>query len=125
MRKGGSSVKEKAMNYCAAGENCSLGLLKAAAEVYGFGLSEEMKHSCAAINSGFGVGSFCSALVAAVMIFGILFPAEEAKQKRLLFLMKIREKYGTLDCCTLSANRADCVDLIGEMAELLEESIAL
>lgn len=72
-------MKEKTMAYCRAGENCSLALLRAASDQYGFPLSKELIDSCGAVCSGFGIGGICSALVAAIMILGILFEPEEAK----------------------------------------------
>ena len=60
-------MKEKTMAYCRAGENCSLALLRAASDQYGFPLSKELIDSCGAVCSGFGIGGICSALVAAII----------------------------------------------------------
>lgn len=117
-------MKEKTMAYCRAGENCSLALLRAASDQYGFPLSKELIDSCGAVCSGFGIGSICSALVAAIMILGILFEPEEAKKQRLFFLLAFREKFGAMDCPTLSAGKLDCIDLMGDIGALLEETIA-
>lgn len=116
-------MKEKTMVYCREGENCSLALLRAAADVYGFSLSKEMIDSCGALCSGFGIGGICSALVAAIMVLGILFEPEEAKKRRLFFLLAARERFGAMDCQTLSAGKLDCTDLMGDIAALLEENI--
>ncbi len=116
-------MKERAMALCAEGENCSRAILVAAAEEFGFSLSEEMMDSCNAISAGFGIGGMCSALVAGVMVLGILFPTEEAKQKSLLLFFKVQENWNCVDCCRLSANRENCNELIGQIAELLEEVI--
>lgn len=116
-------MTERAMLFCSQGENCSRAILRAAAEEYGFPLSEELLNSCNAISAGFGVGGMCSALVAAVMVLGILFPTEEAKQKSLLLFCKMQERWHCIDCCRLSANRENCNDLIGEISEILEEVI--
>ncbi len=116
-------MKEKTMAYCRAGENCSLGLLRAASDVYGFPLSKELIDSCGAVCSGFGIGGICSALVAAIMVLGILFEPEEAKKRRLFFLLAFQEKYGAMDCPTLSAGKLDCTELMGEIGALLEEAI--
>lgn len=116
-------MKERAMLFCTQGENCSRAILRAASEKYGFSLSDELINSCNAISAGFGVGGICSALVAAVMVLGILFPTEEAKQKSLLLLCQMQGRWNCIDCCRLSANRENCNDLIGEISELLEEVI--
>lgn len=116
-------MKEKTMAYCRAGENCSLALLWAASDQYGFPLSKEMVDSCGAVCSGFGIGGICSALVAAIMVLGVLFQPEEAKRQRLFFLLAFREKFGAMDCPSLSAGKLDCTELMGDIAALLEEVI--
>ena len=116
-------MKEKTIAYCRAGENCSLALLRAASDQYGFPLSKELIDSCGAVCSGFGIGGICSALVAAIMVLGILFDPEEAKKKRLFFLLAFREKFVAMDCPTLSAGKLDCTELMGEIGALLEETI--
>ncbi|WP_352400413.1 C-GCAxxG-C-C family (seleno)protein [Anaerotignum sp.] len=116
-------MKERAMALCAEGENCSRAVLRAAAEQYGFPLSQEILDSCNAISAGFGIGGMCSSLVAAVMVLGILFPTEEAKQKSLILFCRVRARWHCIDCCRLSANRMNCDDLIGEISEILEEII--
>lgn len=116
-------MKEKTMAYCRAGENCSLGLLRAASDKYGFPLSKEMTDSCGAVCSGFGIGSVCSALVAAIQVLGVLFVPEEAKRRRLFFLLAFQEKFGAMDCPTLSAGKSECIELMGEIAALLEQII--
>ena len=116
-------MKERAMALCCEGENCSRAILRAAAEQYGFPLSQELIDSCNAISAGFGVGGMCSALVAAVMVLGILFPTDEAKQKSLILFYRVQERWNCIDCCRLSANKEDCNDLIGEISAMLEEII--
>ena len=116
-------MKEKTMAYCRAGENCSLALLRAASDQYGFPLSKEMVDSCGAVCSGFGIGGICSALVAAIMVLGVLFQPEEAKKQRLFFLLAFRETFGAMDCPSLSAGKLDCTELMGDIAALLEEVI--
>jgi len=111
------------MALCAQGENCSRAVLRAAAEKYGFPLSQELLDCCNGISAGFGVGGTCSALVAAVMVLGILFPVDEAKQKSLILFCRVQEQWNCIDCCRLSANREDCNDLIGEITAILEEII--
>ncbi|MCQ4936817.1 MULTISPECIES: C-GCAxxG-C-C family protein [Anaerotignum] len=116
-------MKERAMALCMEGENCSRAILRAASETFGFPLSEELLMSCNAISAGFGVGGICSALVAGVMVLGILFPIEEAKQKSLILLCRAQGNWNCVDCCRLSARRENCNDLIGEIAQMLEEII--
>lgn len=116
-------MKERAMALCAEGENCSRAILRAASEKYEFPLSQEMLDSCNAITAGFGVGGMCSALVAATMVLGVLFPVDEAKQKSLLLFFRVQEQWNCIDCCRLSADRENCNSLIGEISAILEEII--
>lgn len=93
-------MKEKTMAYCRAGENCSLALLRAASDQYGFPLSKELIDSCGAVCSGFGIGGICSALVAAIMILGILFEPGRSEKTAAVFPAGISGKvwgYGLSD----------------------------
>ena len=116
-------LKERIQAHCEAGENCSRIILQAAAEEYGFSLSEDILAACSGIHGGFGINGMCSGLVAAVMALGLLFDEEEVKIKRLLFLMKAQETFDGLDCCRLSALGEDCSGLLEEIAEILQEVI--
>ena len=116
-------LKTKVRGYCDLGENCSRVILQAAAEEYGFLLSENILAACGGISGGFGIGGICSGLVAAVMVLGLLFDDEEVKWKRMLFLMRVQERYGFLDCGRLSALRTDCNEILEEIADILQEVI--
>lgn len=116
-------LKERVRARCDAGENCSRIILQAAAEEYGISLSEDILAACGGINGGFGIGGMCSGLVAAVMVLGLLFDEEEIKIKRILFLIKVQERFGYLDCCRLSALEGDCSGVLEDIAEILQEVI--
>ena len=115
-------LKEKVQAFCETEENCCRILLLAAAEEYGISLSEDILFACSGISSGFGVGSICSALVAAVMVLGLLYE-DGAKEKRLLLLYRVQERLGSLNCGRLSAMGEDCRLILEEIAEILQESI--
>ena len=117
-------LREKVRAYCDAGENCSRIILQAAAEEYGLSLSEDILSACSGISGGFGVGGMCSGLVAAVMALGLLFPEEEVKLRRILFLIQVQERFGYLDCCRLSALGEDCSNVLVEIAEILQGVVA-
>ena len=72
-------LKERIKKYCQAGENCSRIILQAAAEEYNISLSQDILTSCSGISGGFGIGSLCSGLIAAVMVLGLLFVNSEYK----------------------------------------------
>ena len=116
-------LKARIQAHCDAGENCSRVILQAAAEEYGFSLSEDILAACGGINGGFGIGGMCSGLVAAVMVLGLLYDEEEVKLKRILFLLKAQEYFGALDCCRLSALGEDCSSLLEKIADILQEVI--
>lgn len=116
-------MKEKVMCYYRQGYNCSQCILMAAAELYAFPLSEGTLNSCGAVNNGFGIGGICSALVGAVLVFGIMFSAERAKNLRLQLFLRFHEDYESLNCCTLSACQENCEGVLAEVAELTEELI--
>ena len=79
--------------------------------------------ACGGINGGFGIGGICSGLVASVMVLGLLFDEEEIKWKRILFLMSVQERYGSLECGRLSALQTDCNEFLEGIADILQEVI--
>lgn len=105
------------------GENCSRAILRAASEKYKFPLSQELLDSCNAMSAGFCIGGMCSAIIAGVMVFGVLFPADEAKQKSLILFCNVQDRWNCMDCCKLSAKRDNCNDLIWEISAIIEEII--
>ena len=116
-------LKEKIRVYCERGESCSRIMLRAAAEEYGFTLSEAILAACSGITGGFGINGICSGLVAAVMVLGLLFEEDDVKIKRMIFLLKVQERLGALDCCRLSAKGENCMEVLEEIAEILQEVI--
>ena len=114
-------LKERIRTYCQTGENCSRIILQAAAEEYDISLSQDMLISCSGISGGFGIGSLCSGLIAAVMVLGLLFDEETVKEKRILFFFLVQEKSGVLDCMRLSSD--DCTELLEMIGEVLQEVI--
>lgn len=116
-------LKGRVKKYCQAGENCSRVILRSVAEEYDISLSEDILAACSGIQGGFGINGMCSGVVAAVMALGLLFSEEEVKLRRILFLLKVQERFAGLDCCTLSAYGEDCSILLEEIAALLQEVI--
>lgn len=115
-------LKERILQLYGNGDNCAQIILRAAAAEYGLQLSEEVYLACSGIQGGFGVQGMCSALVGAVMVFGLLCE-EEVSQKRIIFLLKAQERFSGLDCGCLSAREADCRNLLGEIGSLLQETL--
>lgn len=116
-------LKESVRAYGKTEENCARIILRSVAEEYDISLSGDILSSCGGISGGFGIGGFCSGLVAAVMALGLLFDEMEVKEKRILFLFLVQERLGYLDCCRLSALGPDCSVVLEEMADILQEVI--
>lgn len=115
-------LKERIRTDCGNGDNCSQVILRAVAEEYGISLSEELFCACRGIHGGFGINGMCSGIVAGVMALGLLCE-EELKLKRILFLLRVQNRFGSLDCCTLSALGADCSGILEEIGGILQEVI--
>lgn len=113
-------MKKKALRYYQEGYNCAQCIIKAAAEQYGFELPKESLNCCRGVNNGFGIGGICSALVGAVMVFGLLFEAERARLLRLELFLRFHEKHESLNCCSLSTCNANCNALVEDIAQLTE-----
>ena len=58
-----------------------------------------------------------------MLLFGLLFSEEQAKLLRMKLFVLFHDKYETLNCCAISAKRQDCVEVIGDIAELTEQLI--
>ncbi len=91
-------LKERIRTDCGNGDNCSQVILRAVAEEYGISLSEELFCACRGIHGGFGINGMCSGIVAGVMALGLLCEEEELKLKRILFLLRVQNRFGSLDC---------------------------
>lgn len=116
-------LKERIRRYCEQGDNCAQIILRAAAEEYGISVSEELISACRGIHGGFGIHGMCSGIVAGVMVLGLLCEEEELKQKRILFLLRIQNRLEGLDCGRLSALDADCIHVLEEIADILQETL--
>ena len=108
-------MRQLALSYCAKGYNCVQSILKAAAEHFGFDLSDQCCDMSNVLNNGFGTGLFCGALLAGFMVFGLMLDENTAKTARLRLLCDFKEKYNCFDCACL-----ECNGLIGDVAEMIQ-----
>ncbi len=118
-------LKEKALYYYKKGYNCSQCILKACEQVYNVPVSNQSIKLCSAVNTGFGVGSICSVLVAGIMFFGILFDDATAKRLRIKLLTKFQGKH-SINCMSLKKeikNNGGCDIIVCEIAGIIEEII--
>ena len=94
----------------------------AASGHFGFALPDECLKMCRVLNAGLGSGLLCSAIIAGIMIFGLV--AEEkntAKKMRIKFLSEFNQKHRCLNCADLISE--DCEQLIGDTAIMIQEII--
>lgn len=113
---------KKALEYYDSGHGCSKSILLAARDEYGF-VTEEVIESANAINNGFGIGSFCSALVAGIMILGLCYKDDMAYKKRLMLMGDFQEKFCSVNCGCLSRERSECSDIIKFVCNWLDRDL--
>lgn len=116
------SLKTLAIELCMNGENCSKSILIAGGIKYELDLTKETINCCNGISSGFGFGGMCSAIVGAVMLLGLLYDDDIAKQKSLVLFYMLQDKMGCFDCCSI-AGAENCYSLIAIIADCLEQII--
>lgn len=118
-------LKDRILAQGSSENNCAQAILRAVAVEYAIPLSEELLEACRGLHGGFGINGMCSGIVAGIMALGLLCEEEALKQKRILFLLAVQEKFGGLDCCTLSSAATDCNAVLAELAAILETVIEM
>ncbi len=120
-------MQNLAIKYYNNGFNCSQCIIKAFQEKYGQAISPEIYSALSAINTGLGIGTVCSAIVAGVMLFGILFDEETAHRLRLKLLTYFDAYFGSINCSGLSRskNNYNGCDKVISMAAYFTEQILL
>ena len=117
-------MKQLAIMYYHQGYNCSQCILMAAQQTYQLSIPSSLLDACSAVNSGFGMGSFCSVLTACIMVLGMLFSADTAKRLRMLFLNQFYQKRHSLNCGQLSPKvQGNCEPIIADACDILEQII--
>lgn len=115
-------MEKLALEYYKNGYNCSQCILKAAADRFDIVLPKKCLNMCRGINNGFGVGSVCSVLVAAIITLGLFFNEQSLKRVRINFLNDFNSKYGSLNCAQLKSKN-NCEKIISDVAQILEKII--
>lgn len=114
-------MKERALFYYESGCSCSESILLATRDCHGR-ITPEALRSVGAFTNGFGVGSFCCAVAAAVLVLGLFFPPQTAQQKRMILLCQVQRRFGSLQCSILRQGCCcRCRELVGFVAEELEK----
>lgn len=126
IKEGGEKMKNRAIFFYRNGFNCAQCILKAAEETFHIPISRQCLDSCSAVNSGFGIGGMCSVLIAGILVFGILFDSTTAKRLRLMLLSSFQERHQGMSCGHIKKSRGEqesCEEIVGEVAEMIEELI--
>lgn len=116
-------MEELAIYFYNQGCNCSLCILKAAAQYYKIPLLTQVEGMCGGITAGFGIGGICSALVAGIMVFGWFFDEETVKRLRLRLISEFSRRHGAIDCGGLQCLNTDCALLLPSTAALIQSII--
>ena len=113
-----------AVRYYREGFNCSQCILKAAETTYNIRVPKEAFNMCKGVVSGFGTGSFCCALVGAIMVFGHMFDEIDTKHMRILLLDSFLQRYGSTQCSILISRTNDnCEQIIADIADMTQQII--
>ena len=119
-------MKNLATDYYNRGYNCSQCILKAFETKYKIPITKQAYEMCTGINTGFGVGTTCSVLVAGIMIFGIMFDEQTAKRLRMKLLNTFHDRHKSLNCDALLKKRGSnrkCDKIVFEVAEMIDNII--
>ena len=121
-----SNIKEKALEYHAAGFNCAQSVLAACKEYTGLDDSAAL-----AISAGFG-GGLRSGEICGAMALGLVCPFNEADNAeakvKIAELAKncvsaCNDEYNCIRCLDLKQSGVNCSEIIGRMAEIAENMI--
>ena len=116
-------MKDLALFYYNEGYNCSQSVLKAFEEKYSYTIEPSLYKSLDAVNTGFGIGSLCSAIVGGIMIFGLVFDDITAHRARLKLLTHFDVYYNSVNCSGLNRARTPyggCDKIISSAAYFTE-----
>lgn len=118
-------LQDLALSFSCDGYNCSQCILKACEEAYGIPVSVDAISMCGPVCTGCGVGTICSVLIGAIMVFGIMFDEETAKRLRIRLLYEFNQDYPSINCSELrnNGNENICDEVIAKVAEITEKII--
>ena len=118
-------MRQNAMEYYRQGYGCSQAVLMAFEKNYPLSLSRQFYRAANGLNAGLGIGGTCGAVLASLLIFGVLFDANTVKRLRMSLFDKMAERGFDLCCARLRGKdgRDGCAEVVGEIAELIDEII--
>ncbi len=98
-------MKLLALKFYEEGYNCSQCIVKAFEEKFGVEVDEKLYEALNAVNTGFGIGSFCSALAGGIIVFGIVFDDKDARRARIRLIDSFYSYFGSLNCSGLNESK--------------------
>lgn len=117
-------LSENAVKYYRNGYNCSKCIIKAAEAEYGIKVGDTPLRMLGAVNNGFGIGIMCSVPIACVAVLGALYKDETAlKRKRLDFLVRFRNEFGSYNCSEIMPRISTCEKVISGGCDILADII--
>ena len=114
---------EEAMRFYREGVNCALCIIKAAQKKGYIKSAKDLENATEAITGGFGYGGLCSAIAGAMLVFGIIFDPDEARNIRTRLLFEFEARFNTLNCGRLTERYCACEEIICFTALKTEELI--
>ena len=115
-------MKQAALDYYFQGMDCTRSILMAVKRCHGDKITEEVIAASGALSNGFGIGGFCGALIAGIMVLSALLGEDEAKSKRILFVSDFHCNFRGTNCHTISRGRNDCREVIAFVCDWLESA---
>ncbi|MGL4790216.1 MAG: C-GCAxxG-C-C family (seleno)protein [Anaerotignaceae bacterium] len=115
-------MKELALYYYGEGYSCSKCIILAAKDTYGR-VTKSIVESVNGINNGYGVGSFCSAITAVLIILGLFYDEDQLKEKRMELICGFQENFCSINCSHLTKDRSNCEAMISFVCDYLEKTI--
>lgn len=115
---------DRAVELHKEGYNCAESIIKAFNEETGANIPMAI---ASPFGVGMSVGSTCGAITGALMAVGALkgrSTNDEKNNSRIYakeLIVKVKEKYGTLECLELKKNGVTCAEIIKYAYDLLEE----
>ena len=117
-------LSEYAVRFYRNGYNCSQCIIKAAESEYGIRPGSTTLNMLGAVNKGFGIGVMCSVHFACIAVFGALYSYEAVlKGKRLDFLVRFRNEFGSYNCSEILPRITSCERVIAVGCNILSEII--
>lgn len=117
---------ERVVEFHKEGYNCAESILKAFNEDTGLNIPISI---ASPFGSGMNVGTTCGAITGTLMALGALKGRNSSSEKNNTresakeIMLRIEEKYGTLDCRDLKQKGIDCNEIIEYAYEILKEHI--